>query len=123
MLSWINETNSARTGMYRSGFTNEQTALIGESYVSTFTLPANLTGNLAGGNLPTPVTITNLSENTNKLILKINNTTGVISGSFANPTDPKETVKVNGVILAGQTNATGYFPGTNQSGSFTLDPP
>jgi hypothetical protein len=123
VLSWINETNSARTGMYRSGFTNEQTALIGESYVSTFTLPANLTGNLAGGNLSTPVTITNLSENTNKLILKINKTTGVISGSFANPTDPKETVKVNGVILAGQTNATGYFPGTNQSGSFTLDPP
>ena len=68
------------------------------------------------------LTIPNLSENTNKLTLKTNKTTGVISGSFANPDDPKQTIKFNGVILQGQTNAQGYFLGTNQSGTFTLDP-
>jgi hypothetical protein len=55
--------------------------------------------------------------------LKTNKTTGVISGRFANPDNPKQTIKVNGVILQGQTNAQGYFLGTNQSGTFTLGPP
>jgi hypothetical protein len=56
--------------------------------------------------------------------LKTNKTTGVISGSFANPDEPQKTIKVNGVILQGQTNAAGYFLGTNQSsGAFTLGLP
>jgi hypothetical protein len=45
-----------------------------------------------------------------------------ITGSFANPTEPQKTIKFNGVILQGQTNAQGYFLGTNQSGTFTLEP-
>jgi len=69
------------------------------------------------------ITLTNSSDETNKLKLTITKSTGVISGSFANPVNPKKTIKVNGVILQGQTNAQGYFLGTNQSGSFTLDPP
>jgi hypothetical protein len=58
-------------------------------------------------------------------MLTISKSTGVISGTFANPSDSKQTIKVNGVILQlpGQTNAQGYFLGTNQSGVFTLDPP
>jgi hypothetical protein len=45
----------------------------------------------------------------------------VISGSFANPDNTKQTIKFNGVILQGQTNAQGYFLGTNQSGAFLLE--
>jgi hypothetical protein len=48
---------------------------------------------------------------------------GLIIGSFANPAEPKQTIKVNGVILQNQTNAQGYFLGTNQSGAFLLGNP
>jgi hypothetical protein len=47
----------------------------------------------------------------------------VISGSFANPDNTRQTIKFNGVILQDQTNAQGYFLGTNQSGTFTLEAP
>jgi hypothetical protein len=69
------------------------------------------------------ITITNLIGNTNKLTLKTNKTTGVISGSFANPANSKQLIKVNGVILQNQTNAQGYFLATNQSGIFLLQSP
>jgi hypothetical protein len=135
-LSWINETNSSssKTALYRSGFTNQEAMLSGGLYLSTNTLPAELTATLAGGDLPftitngvtlavnDKITLTNPDE-TNKLKLTINKSAGVITGSFANPAEPKQTIKINGVILQGQTNAQGYFLGTNQSGIFTLDPP
>jgi hypothetical protein len=119
-LSWINATNSSKTAVYRSGFTNQQATLTGWSYLPGQTLPPGLAVTLQDSNFT--IIITNLSENTNKLMLKTNKTTGVISGSFANPENPKQTIKINGVILQGQTNAQGYFLGTNQSGTFTLDP-
>jgi hypothetical protein len=124
-LSWINKTNSSKTAVYRSGFTNQEATITGGRYVSTNTLPTNLTATLEETNPPLTITVTNLSENTNKLTLKTNKTTGVISGSFANPDEPQKTIKVNGVILQlqDQTNVRGYFLGTNQSGKFTLDPP
>ncbi len=136
-LSWINETNSSRKAVYRSGFTNQDVTLAGGLYVSTNTLPTNLTAILKGGDLPfaitngvtlstsDKITLTNALDETNKLKLTISKSTGVISGSFANPVEPRQTIKVNGVILQlqGQTNAQGYFLGTNQSGAFTLDPP
>jgi hypothetical protein len=92
---------------------------------------------LEGGNLPfditngvtiaasDKVTLTNSVDETNKLVLTITKTTGLVSGSFVNPSNSKQTIKVNGVILQkpGQTNVQGYFLGTNQSGTFTLDAP
>ncbi len=134
-LSWINATNSARAAVYRSGFTNQQAVLTGELYDSTFTWPADLTVILEEGDLPFAITngvaigsgdnivLTNSLDETNKLILTIHQSTGVISGSFANPASPKQAIKVNGVILEGQTNAQGYFLGTNQSGVFILGSP
>jgi hypothetical protein len=134
-LSWINATNSSRTAVYRSGFTNQEATLTGGLYVSTTLLPSDLTATFGGGNLPLwitngvtisasdKITMTNKLDETNKLTLTITKTTGVISGSFANPDEPKQTIKVNGVILQGQTNAQGYFLGTNQSGAFLLDSP
>ncbi len=121
-VSWINATNSAKTAAYRSGFTNQEGRLMGGLYLSKQALPAGLIVILQGSNLPA-ITITNLSENTNHLTLKTNKTTGVISGSFVNPAEPSQIIKFSGVILQGQTNAQGYFLGTNQSGAFLLDSP
>ena len=60
--------------------------------------------------------------NTNGLALTNTAKTGLISGSFQNPANPKQTIKINGVLLQDQTNALGYFPGANQSGSFLVAP-
>ena len=117
VLSWINATNSSKTAVYRSGFTNQQATLTGGLYTSA-PLPSGLTVTLQETNPPFTISLTNLTGNTNKLTLKTNKTTGVISGAFAYPGNPKATIKVNGVILQGQTNAEGYFLGTNQSGAF-----
>ncbi|MGP8197902.1 MAG: hypothetical protein ACLQU4_00185 [Limisphaerales bacterium] len=121
MLSWINAANSSKTAVHRLGFTNQQATLTGGLYTPSETLPAGLAVSLQDSNFT--LMIPNLAENTNKLTLKTNKTTGVISGSFANPDDPKQIIKFNGVILQGQTNAQGYFLGTDQSGAFTLAPP
>jgi hypothetical protein len=53
--------------------------------------------------------------------LTINKTAGAISGIFVNPSNSKDTIKVTGVLLQNQTNAAGYFLGTNQSGAFLLE--
>jgi uncharacterized repeat protein (TIGR03803 family) len=121
-LSWINATNSAKTAVYRSGFTNQQATLTGGIYTPGQALPGNLVVTLQETNPPFTITVSNLSGNTNKLTLKTNKTTGVISGSFAYPGSSKPAIKVNGVIVQGQTNAQGYFLGTNQSGTFILAP-
>jgi hypothetical protein len=69
------------------------------------------------------ISLTSAAENTNKLALTINKNTGVVSGTFANPSSPNQTIKVNGVLLQNETNAQGYFAGTSRSGSFKLEPP
>ncbi|MGO8696665.1 MAG: beta strand repeat-containing protein [Limisphaerales bacterium] len=134
-LSWINETNSSKTAVYRSGFTNQNATVMGGLYVPSLALPVNFNVILEGGDLPFAITngvtlapsdkisLTNAVDETNKLKLTVTKSTGVISGSFANPSNPKQTIKVNGVILQGQTNAQGYFLGTNQSGTSQLDQP
>jgi hypothetical protein len=47
---------------------------------------------------------------------------GVITGTFANPSNPKQPITVNGVLLQNKTNAQGFFLGTCQSGTFLLAP-
>jgi uncharacterized repeat protein (TIGR03803 family) len=122
-ISWISTGNPARNALYGSGFDDQGATLTGGLYQPGRNLPPGLIVTLQGGDLPSIISITNFSENTNKLTLKTNDNTGVVSGSFANPNDPKQTLKFNGVILQGQTNAQGYFLGSNQSGIFTLGPP
>ena len=85
---------------------------------------------LDGGNLPfaitnqitlTPTnTIIVTGPNANKLTITINAKTGAVAGSFARPSNPSQTIKINGVPLQNQTNAVGYFLGTNQSGTLLL---
>ena len=49
----------------------------------------------------------------------------VTDGSFMYPTNGNAEQKftINGVLMQNQTNAAGYFPGTNQSGVFWLGSP
>jgi len=133
--SWINATNTSKTALYRSGFTNQEAAIAGSSYTPTNKPLLELTSGiviLEGGNLPVPITnhiifstnntitVTNAAEKTNKLVLTINTKTGTFGGSFANPTNAKRSITVNGVLLQNKTNAQGYFLGTNQSGVIIL---
>ena len=122
--------------VYQSGFTNLAVPVIGSAYnPAEKPLLALSSGQvtLDGGNLPFAITnqitlesndtITVAPGDTNKLALTINKTTGAISGTFANPSNPKQSIKVNGVLLQNQTNAAGYFLGTSQSGAFLLEKP
>jgi hypothetical protein len=132
--SWINTTNSTKSALYGAGFTNEAASIFGSAYnPADKPLLALSKGQviLEGGNLPFPIVnqmtlasnntilLTNAAD-TNKLTLTINKATGVISGAFANPSNPRQLIPVNGVLLQNQTNAAGYFLGTNQSGAFIL---
>jgi len=132
--SWINATNSSKTASYRSGFTNQKATVTGGFYNPADQPLLVLTSGemiFAGGGLP--YTISNqamtaasdkiiFTSATNSLTLTINPTTGVVKGNFRNPSNPAKTTKLNGVLQPGQGNATGYFPGINQSGTFTLIP-
>jgi uncharacterized repeat protein (TIGR03803 family) len=138
-LSWINGTNSTKTAVYRTGFTNQQAAVIGSLYIPTenpLVGDLNLQVVLDESSWPSPITnqvnlaanntftIPKSAGNTNGLTLKIVSlATGFITGSFQNPTNPKQTIAINGVLLENLTNAQGYFLGTNQSGTFILIAP
>jgi hypothetical protein len=122
-LRWINGTNSSKAALYRAGFTNQDASVNGDIYNPAVTLPPNLTSTLEGGNLAAIITVSSFSGNSDKLTLKTNKTTGVITGTFINPARPKQTIKVSGVVLQNQGAAEGYFLGTNQSGLFMLDQP
>jgi hypothetical protein len=83
--------------------------------VATITNPFSMT-------LTSTIILTNAAD-TNNLTLTITNSSGLIGGSFANPSNPQQTIQIGGVLLQNQTNAAGYFLGTNQSGSFLLQGP
>jgi hypothetical protein len=136
-LSWINTTNSARTALYRAGFTNQQVSIVSSYFDPTnaplLDLPAAQV-TLTGGNLPftivnqidissrNVVTVPHTAGNTNHLALSIGRT-GLITGSIQNPTNARLSIAVSGVVLQNQTNAQGYFPGTNESGTFLIEAP
>jgi hypothetical protein len=122
-ISWINETNSSKSAVYRSGFTNQQASLTGAAYTQSPGLPSGLAVTLQDDDFT--LNIPTLSGNTNNLTLKTNKTTGAITGSFANPDNQRQALKIHGVILEqeGDTTAEGFFLGTDQSGTFTLNPP
>ncbi len=153
VLSWITFSNqpasalggtmywfrpAAKTpAVYQSGFTNIA-SVVGSAYNPTAKPLLALTNGqvtLDSGDLPyaisnqitlTPtetIIVPHTVEVTNKLALTINKTTGAISGSFANPSDSKQTITVKGVLLQNQTNAAGYFLDANQSGAFLLENP
>jgi hypothetical protein len=136
-LAWFRPAGQ-KPSVYQGGFTNLAVPVTGSAYNSANQPLLALTDGqvtLDGGNLAFPISnqislasdnsiaLTAAPENTNKLALKITKTTGVISGTFANPSSPKQNIKVNGVLLQNQTSAAGYFLGSSQSGAFTLERP
>ena len=134
--SWINATNSSKSALYRAGFTNQSALIIGSAYSPTnkpLLALSNAQVILEGGNLPftitnlitlasnDTITVTNAGD-TNKLTLTISKSTGAITGTFANPSKPSQSIAISGVLMQNETNAQGYFSGTNQSGTFMLVP-
>jgi hypothetical protein len=128
--------------LYPSGFTN-LTGVLGSPYTNTARegVPVlNLTnatllltnGNLNHGSLLfTNIGTNSLSHNTltnldagtalgptNYLAIAINPTNGVVTVAFQ--ATGGQTNIARGVVLQSQTNASGAFPGTNQTGSFML---
>ena len=69
------------------------------------------------------IVLTGAPENRDKLALTINKTSGAVTGSFANPSNPKQSIKISGVLLQNQGMAAGYFLNDNQSGAFLLENP
>lgn len=129
LLLWTKPAGVAGT-LYPTGFVNEVTT-IGSRYIA----PAsgiralnfsNSVVRLEGGNLAAPLTqdvslngfnkVTLLSAGTNKLAITLSTSSGLISGSFVNPQTLKKSV-IKGVLLQKQNFGSGYFLGTNQSGS------
>ena len=134
--SWISTSNPARSALFQAGFTNDEVTIVSSAYNPDSTPLLALTNGQAildGGNLPAitdqitlasddVITVTDAAENTNKLALRINKSTGVIRGTFASPSSSRQTIKVNGVLLQNGANAAGYFLGADQSGAFMLSP-
>jgi hypothetical protein len=143
-VSWIKP--SIPGALYPSGFTN-LTGVLGSPYTNTAKAGEpvlNLTsatlvltnGDLTGGTLiytnigVTPGslnTLTNLDAGnaslspTNHLVIAINTNNGVVTVTFQ-PTGAKTSSVAHGAVLQNQTNAAGYFLGTNETGAFILSP-
>jgi hypothetical protein len=47
----------------------------------------------------------------------------LVTGSILNPANKNQTIPIHGILLQDQTNARGWFAGTNQSGAFLLENP
>ncbi len=149
LSGWITLANGAFTGeanwfrvgasgkLYPDGITNTL-SIAGSSFAPGTSSqpvlePTNLLLTLSGGglgaNLSRPlalydtgkfVFVTNSGDISN-LTLSVMPGTGVISGSFIDPeTHLKAAIK--GVVLQRQSNAAGFFLGTNATGSFQLTP-
>jgi len=139
-VSWIRP--SVPNTLYPSGFTNLiANGVLGSPYKNTAGVPVlNLTnatlvlrnGNLKGAALiftnlnSAKNTLTNLAGGTklgetNYLVLAINTNNGVVTVTFQ-ATGAKPNTVAHGAVLQNETNAAGYFLGTNQSGAFILDP-
>lgn len=144
-VSWIKPP--VPNTLYPSGFTN-LTTVLGSPYTNTAKVGApvlNLAGatllltngNLANGFLLYPNigtntashnTLTNLDAGntnlspTNRLIIAINTNNGLATVTFQ-PTGAKTNTIAHGAVLQNQTNAAGYFLGTNESGAFLLEHP
>ncbi len=119
---------------YPGGFTTSP-GLTGALYVSPKnggpSIAASEQLTLGGGNLQSNLvksvviaasgSVTVSPVGSDKLTLKINPTTGQLSGSFLNPAVGK-TTKLTGLLVQTTNSAAGFFPGTNQTGFVTIEP-
>jgi len=131
LFNWFKQTNVAK--YYAAGFTNEAT-IAGSRYLAPnatnqMLYLTNGTVGFTNGNLAADFTNNVVldpkgkvtSQDANKFKLSISSGNGLMSGSVTPPTGGKA-VAFKGVILQKQTNASGYFLGTNASGRVYLGP-
>ncbi|HVM46617.1 MAG TPA: Ig-like domain-containing protein [Candidatus Acidoferrum sp.] len=128
VLTWLKPPLSSGS-VYTNGFTQQV-----EAYGLRYTSPArgrrvlNFTYAdvvLSGGNLSQSITnqvllgtnnvVTNLSPN--GLTMTVTSSSGLVSGTVMDPATATS-IPWKGVVLQGWNLASGYFLGTNQSGSF-----
>lgn len=147
MIGWIGVTNPTLAGMeiywvkgggaggkyYPSGFAFETEASGGKYVAPAAGHPVLNWSNgvvmLEGGNLAATLTNTITinaknqvqvtGSNPEKLSLTLTAATGLLSGSFQPPGATKP-VPINGAVLTGLEWAGGFFLGTNQSGSVSI---
>lgn len=127
--AWIKAPQSGGK-FYPAGFTLGPIAALGSRYSFTKGVPLVNWNNgqivLAHGNLLDSIT-NNLSidlnskiTGTNKLVLSFTTATGLFHGSVLNP-DTGKPITINGALLQKQDAGYGYFLGTDQTGSVTLE--
>jgi uncharacterized repeat protein (TIGR03803 family) len=133
-VNWFKQPGAAGP-LYPGGFSTVVT-LSGGSYLSpkaggpSVAAMGQLT--VGGGNLTSNLTMgvsieangngtPTLPENIEGLKLKVNPTTGALSGSFLYPATGKA-VKFEGLLLQNSGAASGYFLGTSESGFVTFVP-
>jgi hypothetical protein len=131
-VTWIKPASGAHT-FYPSGFTNSPVPVIGSEFDLPPTPFLNLTTadlTFMGGNLRTPLDFTNVAvfatnavnlgpSPTNKLAVTFFPSNGTVSITFR-PTGATADTTASGAVLQNQTNAAGWFKGTNQTGTFLL---
>jgi hypothetical protein len=135
-VSWIKKNGSESLTYYADGFSN-QVGLITSPYVppALDALPITVDPGdyiiVSDGNLTAPMTNTVVSVTGLKVLLTATNTMGELNkavigfkgkdgtfaGKFLNGLVP---IKTLGAVLQNTTNASGFFLGTSQSGTITL---
>jgi hypothetical protein len=128
-VMWFRTNSDGK--LYPGGFTNSLT-VIGSAFMpgagaGLLALP-NLEAFLNGGNLTQAISTSVNTSISGKLTpngteipaltLTLNPATGVIKGSFGDPTEP-----IKGVVFQDQTNAGGFFLSGTNSGTFLLTRP
>jgi hypothetical protein len=131
VLNWIKQSGINKP-LYPGGFTN-QSAVEGSGYQTgglqlsngTLTISNPAQGiNLVYNNVTVSenkLTYIPAGNPTNQLGATVNSTTGTMTLTFR-PTGAKVSVTSQGVLLQSDTNAAGWFLGTNESGFFLLQP-
>ena len=117
-------TNTAKSGVPVLNLPNASLLLTNGDLTNGFLIYTNIGTNLTSHNTLTNLDAgnTNLSP-TNHLAIAINTNNGVVTITFRE-TGAKTNTVAHGAVLQNQpqTNAAGYFLGTNESGSFILGP-
>ncbi|MBA4148309.1 MAG: hypothetical protein H0X66_09350 [Verrucomicrobia bacterium] len=137
-LHWI---NTGADSLYANGFTNQNLEVIGSRWLPPIAKSGiravemtNVVISFAEGNLSEPFEARFMvSSNTTLLALKTETylnkvkaglaaKTGLLKGTFAHPEDPAPPTKYAGVLVQDYNFGSGFFIGTNESGSVELDP-
>jgi len=134
MVDWFKPATPT-DHFYPAGFTTAA-GMTGAIYVSPTAGGPSIAGSgtltLGGGNLSGNIVksvvidaqgkVTVSPSGPDKLTMKIQPTTGQLSGSFVNPAIGNKSIKFNGLLLQSDKSSAGFFLGTSQSGFVTLEP-